>query len=153
MTNQRVLRMLWALAAAALLVLASCNQLAGPGKKGGSFVLGLVAEPTSLDPATLTDINSMRILSSIYDTLVRFDENGFYLKPALATKWTVSPDGLNYTFELRKGVKFHDGTAFNAAAGKFNCDRMLDPKNQYANTCPFPFGGFYYGSIKETKVV
>jgi len=152
MTKQRVLRMVWALAAAALLVLASCNELPGQGKKGGTFVLGLVAEPTSLDPAQLTDINSMRILSSVYDTLVRFDEGGFELKPALATKWTVSSDGLTYTFELRKNVKFHDGTPFNAAAVKFNFDRMLDPKHEFASTGPFPFAGFYYGSVKETKV-
>ena len=152
MNRGRSIRAFWALLAVVVLVLSACSTAAS-GKKGGTFVLGLVAEPTSLDPATLTDINSMRILSSIYDTLVQFDENGFDLKPGLATKWTVTPDGLNYTFELRKGVKFHDGTAFNAAAVKFNFDRMLDPKNQYANTGPFPFGGFYYGSIKETKVV
>ena len=152
MSRGRSIRAFWALLAVVVLVLSACSTAAS-GKKGGTFVLGLVAEPTSLDPATLTDINSMRILSSIYDTLVQFDENGFDLKPGLATKWTVTPDGLNYTFELRKGVKFHDGTAFNAAAVKFNFDRMLDPKNQYANTGPFPFGGFYYGSIKETKVV
>ena len=146
-------RVLWSLLAVLVLVLSACTTQSGQGKKGGTFVLGLVAEPTSLDPAQLTDINSMRILSSIYDTLVQFDENGFDLKPGLATKWTVSPDGLTYTFTLRQGVKFHDGTAFNAAAVKFNFDRMLDPKNEYADTGPFPFGGFYYGSIKETKVV
>ena len=152
MSRDRSIRAFWALLAVVVLVLSACST-AGSGKKGGTFVLGLVAEPTSLDPATLTDINSMRILSSVYDTLVRFDDAGFDLKPALATKWTTAADGLSYTFELRKGVKFHDGSAFNAAAVKFNFDRMLDPKNQYANTGPFPFAGFYYGSIKETKVV
>src|SRR6059036_515982 len=132
-----------------LLVGAGAPQ-AAPAPK--TLVVGLVAEPTSLDPAQLTDINSMRILSSVYDTLVRFDEGGFDLKPALATKWTVSSDGLTYTFELRKNVKFHDGTPFNAAAVKFNFDRMLDPKHEFASTGPFPFAGFYYGSVKETKV-
>jgi len=82
--KSRSIRAFWSVLAVVVLVLSSCSALTG-GKKGGSFVLGLVAEPTSLDPATLTDINSMRILSSIYDTLVRFDENGFDLKPALAT--------------------------------------------------------------------
>ncbi|HMA24528.1 MAG TPA: ABC transporter substrate-binding protein, partial [Gemmatimonadaceae bacterium] len=150
----RSFRVLWSVLAVVVLVLSACTTTqSGQGKKGGTFVLGLVAEPTSLDPAQLTDINSMRILSSIYDTLVQFGDNGFDLKPGLATKWTVSPDGLTYTFTLRTGVKFHDGTAFNAAAVKFNFDRMLDPKNEYASTGPFPFGGFYYGSIKETKVV
>ena len=153
MKEQRTLaRALWVVLALALFVVASCSPVGGGGKKGGTFVLGLVAEPTSLDPAQLTDINSMRILSSVYDTLVQFDASGFNLQPGLATKWTVSSDGLTYTFELRKGVKFHDGTAFNAQAVKFNFDRMLDPKNEFASTGPFPFAGFYYGAIKETKV-
>ena len=95
---------------------------------GKTLVVGLVAEPTSMDPGQLTDINSMRVLSSVYDTLVRFKEGSFTQEPGLATSWTMSPDGLTYTFTLRKGVKFHDGTAFNAAAVKFNFDRMLDPK-------------------------
>lgn len=137
----------------ASLAVTACTVGQPGAKRGGTFVLGLVAEPTSLDPAQLTDINSMRVLSSLYDTLIRFDEGSFDLKPALATKWTISPDGLTYTFELRKDVKFHDGTAFNAPAVKFNFDRMLDPKHEFADTGPFPFGGFYYGSVKETKVV
>lgn len=154
MNKARSTMSFWAVLVAMVLVFAACApQSSSQGKRGGTFVLGLVAEPTSLDPAQLTDINSMRILSSIYDTLVRFDPAGFDLKPALATKWTVSSDGLTYTFTLRQGIKFHDGTDFNADAVKFNFDRMLDPKNAYADTGPFPFAGFYYGSIKETRVV
>ena len=60
MTKQRILGMVWVLAAAALLVLASCTQLSGQGKKGGTFVLGLVAEPTSLDSAQLTHVVLLR---------------------------------------------------------------------------------------------
>lgn len=118
-----------------------------------TLVIGLVAEPTSMDPGQLTDINSMRVLSSVYDTLVRFKENSFTLEPSLATSWTISSDGLNYTFKLRRGVKFHDGTPFNAGAVKFTYDRLLDPKHPYANTGPFPFAGFYYGAIKGVTVV
>lgn len=124
---------------------------AAPAAK--TLVVGLVAEPTSMDPGQLTDINSMRVLSSVYDTLVRFKENSFTLEPGLATSWTLSPDGLNYTFKLRRGVKFHDGTAFNAEAVKFTYDRLLDPKHPYANTGPFPFAGFYYGAIKQVTAV
>ncbi len=118
-----------------------------------TLVIGLVAEPTSMDPGQLTDINSMRVLSSVYDTLVRFKENSFTLEPSLATSWTISSDGLNYTFKLRRGVKFHDGTPFNAGAVKFTYDRLLDPKHPYADTGPFPFAGFYYGAIKGVTVV
>ena len=119
----------------------------------GVLVVGLVAEPTSLDPGQLTDINSMKLLGAIYDTLVRFKPNSFDLEPSLATSWDRSGDGLVYTFKLRPGVKFHDGTDFNADAVKFTYDRLLDPNHPYADTGPFPFAPGYYGSIAETTVV
>src|SRR3990170_3720647 len=131
--------------------------LLGTGPSGGpagkTLVVGLVAEPTSMDPGQLTDINSMRVLSSVYDTLVRFKEGSFTVEPGLATSWTISSDGLRYTFKLRQGVRFHDGTGFNAEVVKFTFDRLLDPKHPYAHTGPFPFAGFYYGSIKQVDVV
>jgi peptide/nickel transport system substrate-binding protein len=120
---------------------------------GKALVVGLVAEPTSMDPGQLTDINSMRVLSSVYDTLVRFKEGSFTQEPALATAWEMSPDGLTYTFTLRRNVKFHDGTPFDADAVKFTYDRLLDPKHPFAETGPFPFASFYYGAIKEVAVV
>jgi peptide/nickel transport system substrate-binding protein len=119
----------------------------------GTLVVGLVAEPTSLDPGQLTDINSMKLLGALYDTLVRFKPNSFDLAPSLATDWTVSPDLTTYTFKLRQGVRFHDGTEFNAAAVKFTYDRLLDPNSPYADTGPFPFAAGYYGSIAQTNVV
>ena len=119
----------------------------------GTLVVGLVAEPTSMDPGQLTDINSMRVLSNVYDTLVRFAPGTFTLEPGLATSWTVSSDGKQYTFKLRKGVTFQDGTPFNAAAVKFTYDRLLDPQNPYHDTGPFPFAPFYYGAIQSTQVV
>jgi peptide/nickel transport system substrate-binding protein len=119
----------------------------------GTLVVGLVAEPTSLDPGQLTDINSMKLLGALYDTLVRFKPNSFDLQPSLALSWDMSADGMSYTFRLRPGVKFHDGTDFDASAVKFTYDRLLDPNNAYADTGPFPFAAGYYGSIAETVVV
>jgi peptide/nickel transport system substrate-binding protein len=119
----------------------------------GTLVIGLVAEPTSLDPGQLTDINSMKLLGAMYDTLVRFKPNSFDLAPSLATSWDISGDLTQYTFKLRPGVKFHDGTDFNADAVKFTYDRLLDPNHPYADTGPFPFAPGYYGSIAETIVV
>jgi peptide/nickel transport system substrate-binding protein len=119
----------------------------------GTLVVGLVAEPTSLDPGQLTDINSMKLLGAMYDTLVRFKPNSFDLAPSLATSWDISPDLMTYTFKLRQGVKFHDGTDFNADAVKFTYDRLLDPNNAYADTGPFPFAPGYYGSIAKTIVL
>jgi peptide/nickel transport system substrate-binding protein len=118
-----------------------------------TLVVGLVAEPTSMDPGQLNDINSMRVLSSVYDTLVRFKEESFTLEPGLATAWTISPDGLTYTFTLRRGVKFHDGTPFDAEAVKYTYDRLLDPNHPDADTGPFPFATFYYGPIKQVTVI
>jgi peptide/nickel transport system substrate-binding protein len=119
----------------------------------GTLVIGLVAEPTSLDPGQLTDINSMKLLGAMYDTLVRFKPDSFDLAPSLATSWDISSDLMLYTFKLRPGVKFHDGTDFNADAVKFTYDRLLDPNHPFADTGPFPFAPGYYGSIAETIVV
>jgi hypothetical protein len=128
---------------------ASTSAAATPG----TLVIGLVAEPTSLDPGQLTDINSMKLLGAMYDTLVRFKPNSFDLAPSLATSWDISGDLMLYTFKLRPGVKFHDGSDFNADAVKFTYDRLLDPNHPYADTGPFPFAPGYYGSIAETIVV
>ncbi len=142
-----------ALLAICTLVCASLWVSPGTAATAGTLVVGLVAEPTSMDPGQLTDINSMRVLANVYDTLVRFTPGTFNLIPGLATSWTISPDELSYTFKLRKGVAYHDGTPFDAAAVKFTYDRLLDPQHPYHNTGPFPFAAFYYGAIKETQVV
>lgn len=120
---------------------------------GAALVLGMVAEPVSMDPGQLTDINSMKLLGAMYDTLVRFKPESFEVEPGLATSWEIAPDLKTYTFTLRPGVKFHDGTEFNAAAVKFTYDRLLDPNHPYADTGPFPFAPGYYGSIGETVVI
>jgi peptide/nickel transport system substrate-binding protein len=145
--------------AAAPTILAPITSAAGlrvqrpAAQSPGTLVVGLVAEPTSLDPGQLTDINSMKLLGALYDTLVRFQPDTFELQPSLALSWDLSSDGLAYTFKLRPGVKFHDGSDFNATAVKFTYDRLLDPNHPYADTGPFPFAPGYYGSIAETVVL
>src|SRR5215470_15738659 len=62
----------------------------------GTLVVGMVAEPTSLDPGQLTDINSMKLLGALYDTLVRFKPNSFELDSGLALSWDLSSDGMTY---------------------------------------------------------
>ena len=73
------------------------------------------------------------------------------MEPSLAESWDISDDGKVYTFQLRKGVKFHDGTDFNAEAVKFNFDRMLVKDHPRAGTGPFPLS-FFFSAIKETTV-
>src|SRR5438094_7235834 len=70
----------------------------------GTLVVGLVAEPVNLDPAQVTDLNSNRVGRRVVETLVTFPDESTQIVPGLAESWTVSKDGLRYTFKLRKGI-------------------------------------------------
>lgn len=117
-----------------------------------TVVVGQVAEPKALDPHTVTAVNDFRILVNIYEGLVQFQDGSLAVEPALAEDWDISDDGLRYTFYLREGVTFHDGTPFNAEAVKFNFDRMLDESHPFYDTGPFPLA-FFFSSIAETNVI
>ena len=116
------------------------------------LVVAQIAEPKSMDPATVTAVNDFRILMNVYDGLVRYRSGTLEVEPGLAESWTISDDGKVYTFSLRQGIKFHDGSPFNAEAVKFNFDRMLVKDHPYAETGPFPLS-FFFSAIKETTVV
>jgi len=98
-------------------------------QSGGSLTFALATEPDSLDPAVTPAAESYRVLREIYDSLV-VETPDHQFKPWLATSWDISNGGKTYTFHLRKDVKFQDGTPFNAAAVKFNFDRIVDPKTK-----------------------
>lgn len=115
-----------------------------------ALLIGQVAEPQSLDPQVATAANDSRILVNIYDGLVRNGEGKLDIEPALATSWEIAPDGLTYRFHLRQNVRFQDGTPFNAEAAKFTFQRMLDDKNPWHNTGPFPLS-FFFSSIKSIE--
>jgi peptide/nickel transport system substrate-binding protein len=116
------------------------------------LVVGQIAEPASLDPHVSTAANDFRIAVNLYDGLVRNKSGTLEIEPALATDWTISGDGLEYTFNLREGVSFHDGTPFNAEAVKFNFDRMLDEAHPFADTGPFPLS-FFFSSVDKVEVI
>jgi ABC-type transport system substrate-binding protein len=84
----------------------------------------------NLDPAQVTDLNSNRVGRRVVETLVTFPEEKTEVVPGLAESWTISKDGLQYTFKLRKGISFHDNTPFNAAAVKFSIERQINPDHQ-----------------------
>src|SRR5678815_4629103 len=83
-------------------------------------------DPRSLDPALSTDVPTGRAVSYVFDGLTRFTPEA-RVEPALAERWTISPDGLTYTFHLRRGVTFHDGTAFTAKQVVRTFERALNP--------------------------
>ncbi|MCT8997856.1 ABC transporter substrate-binding protein [Chelativorans intermedius] len=115
------------------------------------LIVGQIAEPKSLDPHAVTAVNDFRILMNVYDGLVRYRDGTLEVEPALATGWDISEDGKTYTFRLRQGVTFHDGSPFNAEAVKFNFDRMLDENHPYHDTGPFPLA-FFFSAVEAVTV-
>ena len=107
------------------------------------LIVAQIAEPKSLDPHAVTAVNDFRILVNIYDGLVRYRPGTLEVEPALATSWEISEDGAVYTFQLRSGVRFHDGTPFDAEAVKFNFERMLQEDHPFHDTGPFPLSFFF----------
>lgn len=116
----------------------------------GVLIVAQIAEPKSLDPQAVTAVNDFRILMNVYDGLVRYQDGTLQVEPALAESWTIADDGKTYSFKLRQGVAFHDGTPFDAAAVKFNFDRMLDENHPFHDTGPFPLS-FFFGAVDKVE--
>ena len=119
----------------------------------GTLVVGLVAEPVNLDPAQVTDLNSNRVGRRVVETLVTFPEESTQVVPGLAESWTVSKEGLRYTFKLRKGISFHDGTPFNAEAVKDSIERQFNPEHPFSKLGKYPFANYFFGNVKAVEVV
>jgi peptide/nickel transport system substrate-binding protein len=107
---------------------------AGPAmaqKRGGSITFGLELDIAGFDPLKVGvyDTSAGTAAAAIFDTLAYLDDKG-EAQPKLAVSWTRSEDYKTWTFKLRPGVKFHDGTPFNAEAVKANFDRQKDPANK-----------------------
>jgi peptide/nickel transport system substrate-binding protein len=131
MTKQSTSRGVTAFALALATVLASGVGWAASGP--GKLVIATSAEPNSGDFHQAVGTISRQLAVNIGDALVALDEN-LEVRPALAESWK-QEGPTSWVFRLRKGVKFHDGTPFNAAAVKFNFERLLDPatKSRDAN--------------------
>ncbi|NOZ25967.1 MAG: ABC transporter substrate-binding protein [Nitrospirae bacterium] len=96
----------------------------------------LNASPSTLDPALIADVPSATIAAKLYNGLVRLrDDLG--IAPDIAMKWSVSADGLRYTFHLRKGVRFLNGREVKASDFKYSFERVLDPATKSPNTWVF----------------
>jgi peptide/nickel transport system substrate-binding protein len=140
-----------ALLPVATMVVLVVASTAGGAPKSGTLVFAGASDPTYLDPALVSDGESFRVTEQIFEGLVRLKPGTTKIIPALATKWKLK-GGKTWTFWLRKGVKFHDGTPWNAAAACYNFDRW------YNWTGPFqdPSATFYYqatyGGFKHNEV-
>src|SRR5260370_28981655 len=91
---------------------------------GGTLVVALPGDIQRTDSSLTDDTNSAYVMNQVMQGLVGLKPGSLSeIVPVLSSSWTVSPDGRTYTFTLRKGIKFHDGTDFNADAVKVNDDR------------------------------
>ncbi len=117
---------------------------AAPRRPEGTVVIGMRAELSTLDQGA-GSVPEITVGENIFETLVYRNFDGS-VRPHLAERWTVSPDGLTHTFYLRKGVKFHDGEPLNAEAVKFSLEWIRDP------SVFTQFKG-YWTDIKNTEVV
>jgi peptide/nickel transport system substrate-binding protein len=145
-----------------LLGLAGCGgggTIGGGGGGNSTFVFGRGADSVCLDPVNATDGESFRATRQVMDTLLRFKPESFDLAPALATEIPEAENGgRTYTVKLRKGVKFHDGTEFNADAVKFNFDRWRDSKNAYhkgggSDSADFAYYSSQFGGFDDDSVI
>jgi peptide/nickel transport system substrate-binding protein len=113
------------------------------GKAKTTFVFGTEADPALLDPALVSDGPSLRVTDQIFNSLVGFKLGGTTVVPELALSWKSSKNGLAWTFTLRKGVKFSDGTRFNAAAVCFNFNRWYNLPGPLQN----PALSYYWNTV------
>ena len=124
-----------------LVILAGCDG-AGPAVQRGAIVDSRdTYDPRSFDPALSTDVPTGRAVGYVFEGLTRFSPEA-QVEPALASSWTVSPDGRIWRFTLRRNVKFHDGSAFTAKHVVASFQRVLDPKTRGGRGWPlFPIAG------------
>jgi len=147
-----------------LLLVVGCStesgSSSGANSGGSTLIIGIESEADVLDPHRAGGWVTFRINRQIHESLVAEDLSKSSseaavpeLKPGLAESWDVSEDGLTYTFHLREGVKFHDGTDFNAAAVDFNIRRSWDKNFEYYDERSAGQMQKTYQSLKEIKII
>ena len=125
--SRRLLQTVSLLALAALLVSACSSTPPAPqGGEGGTLRLAYLADMAQADPDVFYDIEGNTVILSVYEGLLRYKPDSTEVIPSLAESWEVSADGLTYTFKLRSGVTFQDGTPFDSQAVKTSFQRRLD---------------------------
>jgi len=120
-------------------VVAALAPPVSAGAQGALLRVGLPSIPAVLDPATALDGAVPLIARQVFETLVQYREGSSDVEPGLATSWTVSRDGLQWTFRIRDGVRFHDGTPLTARHVAESLDRIIVPAHPLAPS-PNPAG-------------
>lgn len=115
-----------------------------------SLFVGRATDAIALDPARITDSESAEVCDQIYEHLVRSRKGSTEIEPALATRWEVQ-DGRVFTFHLRPGVRFHDGSPFTADAVVFSFERQRDPHHPFHRN-DFPYESLFKDIVSVEKI-
>lgn len=141
---------------AAALTLTACAQsdrdsgnTASSGASGvkDTFTFGAAGAPKLFDPFYATDGETFRVTRQMHSGLLGVKEGTADVEPDLAESWEPSADGLSWTFKLKQGVKFSDGTDFNAEAVCYNMDRMYNQKG--AGQTAAEYWGYFFGGFSD----
>ena len=119
------------------------HKAAKSGAAGKTLVFGTSADPVVLDGALVSDGESLRVIDQITESLITLVPGTTKIKPGLALSWKNTGGGKVWTFALRHGVKFHDGTPFNAAAVCYNFNRWYNFKGAFQS----PDATYYWQAI------
>lgn len=128
----------------------------GTGASGSKVLTYAIGNDISnMDPAQIADIESALVASQVYQGLLKFKPDSVEVEPDLAESYEISPDGLTWTFRLREGVRFHDGTPFNSDAVVFSVMRQMDENHPGHVPGKMEYGHFLFGdrSTSETMLV
>jgi peptide/nickel transport system substrate-binding protein len=142
---------------AAALTLTACAQSdrdsgntassGGSGNVKDTFTFGAAGAPKLFDPFYATDGETFRVTRQIHEGLLGVKDGTADVQPELAESWEPSADGLSWTFKLKQGVQFSDGTPFNAEAVCFNMDRMFNQKG--AGQTAAEYWGYFFGTFSD----
>jgi peptide/nickel transport system substrate-binding protein len=146
---KKVLMVLLALVVTAGIALASPTS----EEAGKTLVFGSSGDAVRLDPADVTDGESIQRMDNIFEGLVEYEAGSTEIKPALATSWTTSTDGKEITFKLRRGVKFHDGTDFNADAVVFSFARQYDQSHPFHQFGEWVYWGYMFSDVDRVEKI
>ena len=133
LTLKKPASVIYILLSCILIFLTSCSS---QNREAGYIYYRLSTNPTTLDPALIVDVTGGSIAAKIFNGLVRIGDN-LEIVPDIAEAWTISNDGLRYTFRLRKGVRFSNNRELKAYDVKYSFQRILEPKSKSPNTWVF----------------
>ncbi len=131
--------------------------LAASRRDPGTLVVGRPRDAQSLDPARVSDNESVEVCEQIYDTLLTYNTTTRRIQAGLAESWRMSSDGTQWTFRLRDGVRFHDGTPLDADAVVFSLERQRDPGHPFhipdRTSLDFVYWQTSYRNVRKVEAI